>query len=448
MADPDVPPSRARPFVALAAAFCVGAVVGAAVVVGLVRRQPVPPPPAPPPVAAAKPETPGAAFTPVALDGLPGWHEDSTAEALPALRRSCVRLKAVPPERVIGAGEIARPASAWHAACDALARVTGGDGALRAALADIFTAYRVTAVTGDRRSEHGLFTGYYEADLRGASAPGGSFRYPIYGLPRNLVSVDVREFVGGAVPQGAPASLVGRVVAGARGLQMKPYFTREEIDRDGLIAADADVLVWADDPVAVHILHIQGSGRVTLPDGSVMRLGFAGSNGRAFKGVGSILLEAGALKPGGASMIAVRDWLQAHPDEAAGYMNRNTRYIFFRKVADSEVEDGPLGASNVSLAPGRSLAVDPRFIPLGAPLWLDTKDPDDIPLQRLMVAQDTGAAITGAVRGDFFWGHGDDAFLKAARMKSTGGYAVLVPKAPPPVPGAGPNAGPAVAPPI
>jgi membrane-bound lytic murein transglycosylase A len=128
-------------------------------------------------------------------------------------------------------------------------------------------------------------------------------------------------------------------------------------------------------------------------------------------------------------MIAVREWLRAHPDEAAKYMNLNTRYIFFRKLEPAETEDGPMGASNVSLTPGRSLAVDPRVIPLGAPLWLDTKDPDDIPIQRLVVAQDTGAAITGAVRGDYFWGHGEDAFMKAARMKSTGGYVLFVPKA-------------------
>ena len=162
-----------------------------------------------------------------------------------------------------------------------------------------------------------------------------------------------------------------------------------------------------------------------------MRIGFAGSNGRAFKGIGSILLELGELRPGGASMIAVREWLRAHPDEAVKYMNQNNRYIFFRKLDPSETEDGPVGAANVSLTPGRSLAVDPRrYIPLGAPLWLDTKDPDEIPIQRLVVAQDAGAAITGPVRGDYFWGHGEEAFNKAARMKSTGGYVVFVPKAP------------------
>ena len=217
--------------------------------------------------------------------------------------------------------------------------------------------------------------------------------------------------------------------ASSPGGQLRPYYTRSEIDADGAIAQDADVLLWADDPVAVHILHIQGSGRVTLPDGQIMRIGFSGHNGHVFRGIGSILLEAGELKPGGASMIAVREWLALHPAEAAQYMNRNTRYIFFRRLDPAETEDGPVGALGVSLTPLRSLAVDPRFIPLGAPLWLDTADPDGLLLQRLMVAQDVGAAITGAVRGDIFWGHGEDAFLKAGRMKSAGAYYILVPKA-------------------
>lgn len=407
--------------------------IGATAAISIMRDQqrPLQPgEPAQPPVATTKPESP-VLYTPVAADTLPGWNEESIGEALPALRRSCGRLKQMAPDRIIGTGAIARPAAAWHQACDAIAGVSGGDAALRAVLTDMFAAYRVAAAGGEKPNEHGLFTGYYEADLRGSLEQGGKFQTPIYALPRDLVSVDVRDFIAnGNIPSGTPTNLVGRVVDSGRGMRMTPYYTRAEIDSAGAIANAADVLVWADDPVQVHVLHIQGSGRVTLPDGTIMRIGFAGSNGRAFKGIGSILLEAGALRPGGASMIAVREWLQAHPDEAAKYMNLNTRYIFFRKLEASETEDGPVGASNVSLTPGRSLAVDPRYIPLGAPIWLDTKDPDDIAIQRLVVAQDTGAAITGVVRGDFFWGHGEEAFMKAARMKSTGSYVVFVPKAP------------------
>lgn len=432
MADPDAPPPRPRSTVALVAALLVGTVIGAAAAISFIRQQP-PAEPAPEPSSApvaAKPDT-SVTYTPVAMDSLPGWQEESIAETLPALQRSCGRLKAMAPDRVIGIGNIARPASAWHVACDAILRVNGGDAALRAVLSDMFVTYRVAAGAGDTVNEHGLFTGYYEADLRGSLEQSGTYQYPIYALPRDLVSVDVRDFAGTpSLPNGVPSTLVGRVVDSGRGMRMTPYYTRAEIDTGRAIASAADVLVWSDDPVAVHVLHIQGSGRVTLPDGSTMRIGFAGSNGRAFKGIGSILLEAGALRPGGASMIAVREWLRAHPDDATRYMNQNTRYIFFRKLEPSETEDGPVGASNVSLTPGRSIAVDPRFIPLGAPLWLDTKDPDEMPIQRLVVAQDTGAAITGPVRGDYFWGHGEDAFMKAARMKSSGTYVVFVPKAP------------------
>lgn len=417
----------------IVAALLVGAVIGvAAALTFLVPPPPEAPPAPPPPVVEAPPQETAARYTPVPFDSLPGWQEDSTAQALPALKRSCARLKSSAPDRIIGNGEIARPASAWHAACERITELSGGDGALRSILANQFMAYRVADVTGGQVGEDGIFTGYYEADLRGSLQREGPYQVPIYGVPRNLVSVDVRDFTNtaDALPAGTPTTLVGRVIDTTRGRQMKPFFTRQEIDAAHAIASDADVLVWADDPVAVHILHIQGSGRASLPDGTVMRVGFAGSNGLAFKGIGSILLEAGALRSGGASMIAVRDWLTAHPDEAAKYMNMNTRYIFFRKVDAAEVEDGPLGATNVSLTPGRSLAVDPRYIPLGAPLWLDTKDPDGLSLQRLMVAQDTGSAIKGVVRGDFFWGHGEDAFLKAARMRSTGSYVVLIPKGP------------------
>jgi len=431
VADPEELPPRPRSTVALVAALLVGAVIGAAAAITFMRQQaPDETAPEQPPVASAPRPDSSVLYTPVAIDALPGWQQDSIAEALPALHRSCGRLKSIAADRIIGIGDIARPAVAWHEACDAILRVNGGDAALRAVLSDMFVAYRV-ASGAESKNEHGLFTGYYEAELRGALEHGGAFQYPIYGMPRDLVSVDMRDFAPGAnLPAGVPTTIVGRVVDSGRGMRMTPYYTRTEIDAQRAIANAADVLVWSDDPVAIHVLHIQGSGRVTLPDGSVMRIGFAGSNGRQFKGIGSILLEAGALKPGGASMIAVREWLKSHPDEAAKYMNLNTRYIFFRKLDPSETEDGPVGASNVSLTPGRSLAVDPRFIPMGAPLWLDTKDPDETALQRLVVAQDTGAAITGPVRGDYFWGPGEDAFMKAARMKSTGGYVVFVPKAP------------------
>ncbi len=401
--------------------------VGAGIGATYVRRTTPPPEVAEPRPPSSAPAVRYAAVDPASLAG---WTEDSVAQALPALKRSCAKIAALKPETTIGSGDIARSARLWQSACATIAQVNDGDAALRAVLEQQFTPYRVAIATSEgAANERGTFTGYYEADLKGSLERGGNYQVPIYGKPRDLVTVNVRDFLpaGAALPGGVPASIVGRVDAGAN--QLRPYYTRAEIDAEGAIADDADVLLWSDDPVAVHVLHIQGSGRVALPDGQVMRIGFAGSNGRAFKGIGSILLEAGALKPGTASMINVREWLTQHPNEAATYMNQNTRYIFFRRLDPSETEDGPVGAQGVSLTPLRSMAVDPRFVPLGAPLWLETTDPDGLPLQRLMVAQDVGAAITGAVRGDVFWGAGEEAFSKAARMKSGGGYAVFIPKA-------------------
>jgi membrane-bound lytic murein transglycosylase A len=408
--------------------------VGAGLGAAYVRHMQQPPAPAPLPAPSTQVES-VPLYTPVDVGELPGWTHDSVAEALPALKRSCAKIANLAPESVLGQGAIVRKAADWQTACRALMQLNDGDAALREVLAHDFTAYRValTQGNGGEPVDRGTFTSYYEADLKGSLTRGGAYQVPIYGKPRNLVTLNLRDFMppSTALPSGVPTSLVGRVVETG---QLRPYYTRAEIDADGAIGEDADVLLWADDPVAVHILHIQGSGRVTLPDGQTMRIGFAGHNGRSFRGIGSILLEAGAVKPGGASMVAVREWLRQHPTEAADYMNRNTRYIFFRRLDASETEDGPVGAQGVSLTPLRSMAVDPRFIPLGAPVWLDTADPDGVPLQRLMVAQDVGAAITGAVRGDIFWGYGEDAFNKAGRMKSPGGYFVFAPKVQPPSP--------------
>jgi membrane-bound lytic murein transglycosylase A len=422
----------------------VSMLVGAGLGAGLIKR--LQPPPAPVPIAPPAPVAKSeqiATYREVSFSDLPGWSQDTVAQALPGIKRSCARLAAQAPQTVIGRDAIVRSAGDWQTACNTLGQISDGDAALRAALESLFSVYHVGEVKADPTTPEyrGTFTSYYEADLNGALSPGGKYQVPVYGVPRSLVTVNLKDFLppSAPLPSGVPANLVGRLEPSARAgqsSQIKPFFTRAEIDSENAIAQDADILFWAEDPVAVHILHIQGSGRVTLPDGQIMRVGFAGHNGRSFKGIGSILLEAGEVKPGGASMVAVREWLQRHPVEAVDYMNRNTRYIFFRRLDPSETEDGPVGAQGVSLTPGRSLAVDPRYIPLGAPIWLDTKDPDGLPIQRLMIAQDVGAAITGPVRGDVFWGAGEEAFLKAGRMKSAGEYFVFIPKsATPPPPG-------------
>ncbi len=423
------PPLSKQSFILAAVSALAGLGLG---VVLTLQFTPAPPPvSAPPPQEEEAPPSPPVAvvYDEVVHSDLPGWSSDSLIEALPALKRSCGRFERMGAEETIGTGQIERTAAAWSAACAALDGANDNE-SLRAVLDSHFTAYSISDTSKETAPDLGTFTGYYEADIKGSLTRTGPYQTPIYGPPRDLVTVNLKDFISNtsAFDLGVPDSLVGRVEPGARGGLFRSYYTREDIDSSGAIANEADVVVWADDPVDVHILHIQGSGRVVLPDGHVIRIGFAGHNGHSFRGIGGILLRAGELKPGQGSMISVRKWLQAHPQKAEAYMNQNARYIFFRRLNPSETESGPIGALGVSLTPQRSLAVDPRFVPLGAPVWIDASDPDGIPLQRLMSAQDIGSAIKGPVRGDFFWGHGEEAFSKAGRMKSDGRLFVLVPK--------------------
>ncbi len=357
-------------------------------------------------------------LTPVSFTALPGWSHDSLAEALPALLRSCGRLAGVPDGYALGpqgpAGPVAGTVADWREACAALETVAGGDhAALRSSLERHFAPLAVA--NNDERE--GVFTGYYEAELRGALAPDNRHDWPLYAKPPDLVTVDLGAFR--ADLEGVRLS--GRVENG----RVVPYRDRAEIDA-GALAGQGLELIWVDDPVDAFFLHVQGSGRVILNDGRVVRVGFAATNGLPFTAIGQVLLDEGKVAPGGASVQGIREWLRANPAEAPEFMRRNRRFTFFRIIEG----EGPIGGHGVPLTPGRSLAVDPAFLPLGAPLWLDTTWPgSDAPLRRLMVAQDIGGAIKGPVRGDFFWGYGEEALHYAGRMKQRGRYFLLLPKA-------------------
>jgi membrane-bound lytic murein transglycosylase A len=351
------------------------------------------------------PPEPPAGFSVEATDYslLAGWEADAADQVLPALARSCASIDRKPPDLIIGAGPLARPAADWHRACAALPK-TAAAAEARTAIAKAFMPYRVAAADG---SAQGLFTGYYEAELNGSMFPSPHYPYPVYGRPPDLVE---------RVQDGR--KLTGRV----RNDRLEPYSSRAEIEA-GAIAKTAPVLFWTNDLVDLHIAQIQGSARVRLPDGRRFRIGYGGNNGHPFKGLGRILIDAGLAEPGKTSMPEIRAWLHNHPRQAEGLMRQNPRFIFFRLI-DGE---GPVGAMGVPLTPQRSLAVDPSVVPLGAPVWLETVDPDGQPINRLMAAQDIGSAIKGAVRGDFFWGAGEPALAKAGRMKSPGRYYVLIP---------------------
>ncbi|MEM7225108.1 MAG: MltA domain-containing protein [Pseudomonadota bacterium] len=348
------------------------------------------------------------------FEELPDWQTDQLHLALPALARSCQRLAKQPDDRPLGPDGLAGTVGDWRAACQAINGTAAGDnGALKALLTQEFRPFLVMA--GD--SDQGLFTGYYEAELKGATFPGGDYSWPIYRKPDDMVTVDLGRFRADLEGE----RLVGRVEKG----RLVPYYTREEIDRGALAGRNLELL-WVDDPADSFFLHVQGSGQVVLPDGSRKRIGFAGSNGLPFFAIGRAMIDEGIVSRQDASAQSIMAWLRENPEDGRAMMARNPRFIFFREIDG----DGPIGSQGVALEPGRSLAVDPAFLPLGAPLWLDTTWPGtDKPLRRLVVAQDTGNAIKGPVRGDLFWGAGAPALEQAGRMKQKGRYFLLLPKA-------------------
>jgi len=353
-------------------------------------------------------------FEPARFDALPGWREDAAAEALPALARSCGRLMTLPDERPLGPDGLAGTVADWREPCARLAGLPAGDDA---ALRELLEAEFRPFAVHDGERDQGLFTGYYEAELRGSLRRGGRYSVPLYGRPDDLVEIDLRDFRADLPGE----RLVGRVENG----RLRPYPDRASIENGHLAGRGAELL-WVDDPVDAFFLHVQGSGVVELDDGRRLRVGFAGSNGRPFYAIGRALIDEGIIERERSSMQAIRDWLRANPERAEALMHRNERFIFFRAIEG----EGPIGAQGVPLTTGRSLAVDPDHLPLGVPLWLETTWPaTERPLRRLMVAQDTGSAIKGPIRGDFFWGSGEPALEQAGRMRQQGRYWLLLPRA-------------------
>ncbi|HSA80446.1 MAG TPA: murein transglycosylase A [Geminicoccaceae bacterium] len=370
-------------------------------------------------MAPAEPE-PELSLRPLAFDRLEGWSADDPSEALFAFRRSCVKLRAS------GSGPMG-PDPAFGAIADWLAVCTAADEQARAASAAavrrFFETWFQPYEVFDRDDPEGLFTGYYEPVLHGSRRSGPRYPVPLHAPPADLLRIDLGRFN----PELAGYAIYGRIGNG----EFLPYYSRAEIER-GVLAGRNLELLWVDDPIAKFFLQIQGSGQVRLDDGSVVRVGYASQNGHPYRAIGRDLIEIGALTRNEVSLQTIRAWLHAHPDDAPVIMARNRSYIFFREHPELAAEDGPLGAQGVPLIAGRSLAVDRRYVPLGVPVWLDTTAPGPAgatPLRRLMIAQDTGGAIKGVVRGDVFWGAGEPAEAVAGRMRSPGRYAVLLPRA-------------------
>ena len=384
-----------------------------------------PPPAAVPTPPAVAPSLP-AKYSPVAWSTLPGWTEDSVAEIWLAFRAGCAALVVSPATRPV-----------WEPPCaNAIAVDAADNTAVRAFFERHFSPYLVTAADG---RDTGMITGYYEPLLAGSRIRSARSRVPLYAAPDDLLTIDLTELY----PELKDKRLRGRV----EGKRVVPYWPRADIESGKAPIAGMRELVYVDDPVEAFFLQIQGSGRVRLAEGGVMRVGYADQNGHPFRSIGRLLVERGELTLDRASMQGIKEWGRRNPEKLLPLLDENPSYVFFREVPaptpgtpEAEI-DGPIGTLGVPLLRERTLAVDPRSIPLGAPVFLATTYPlSPQPLRRLMLAQDTGGAIRGAVRADFFWGFGDDAGRLAGRMKQDGRMWLLWPKdAGPPAPLAPPN---------
>lgn len=353
-------------------------------------------------------------FTPTSFSALPGWKNDSVSQVLPALRSSCARIMKKDPNQAVKPDvPVGQTYGAWQKSCAVvLAQDLKTNDAVRNFLEASFTPYEVR---GGGKAE-GLFTGYYEASLRGSRTRHGAYQTPLYTRPEDLIMVDLGEFREELKGQ----RIAGRVNDG----KLKPYEDRTAIV-NGQWPHNDKVLVWVDSAVDAFFVQIQGSGVVQMDDGSVLRIGYAGQNGHPYYAIGRELIQRGALTKDNVSMQTIRKWLSENPAQANDVMNTNKSYVFF----EEKKQGGAIGAEGVVLTPERSLAVDRTQIPYGAALWVDIEPVANMSrLQRLMMAQDTGGAIRGAVRGDVFWGYGPRAEHVAGEMKSQGRYWILLPK--------------------
>lgn len=352
-----------------------------------------------PPVTPDKPAAVQAVYTPTEWHTVPGWPGDELKASWNAWQGSCKRLAKRPD---------------WSALCADSQTVSSDETAIRAFFESRFQAWRISNSNGQ---DSGLITGYYEPLLNG-SLQAGPGRVPLYAVPDDLLTIDLSSLFPDLKNQRVRGRLDGKKVV--------PYWSRAEIAA-GRAALEGKVIAWADDPVEAFFLEIQGSGRIALEDGSLLRVGYADQNGHPYKSIGKWLVDQGELTMDQASMQSIRSWARNNPQRLRELLDTNPSNVFFRILPDAT--GGPIGALNVPLTDGASIAVDPKFIPLGAPVFLTTTRPDNqSPLARLMHAQDTGGAIRGPVRADFFWGFGDAAGELAGRMKQQGQLWLLWPR--------------------
>ena len=354
---------------------------------------PAPTPPEPP-KPAAKP------LQAATWDELPGWRQDDPRTVFAAFLQGCPTLARQP---------------RWQVLCERAAGVPGHDAdALRAWLEANFRPWALTNADG---TQSGLITGYFEPVLRGSRRRHGSYQHPVFAPPEDLIDVEL----AGLYPELKHMRLRGRIA----GRKLVPYFSRAEwVAEEGLRADSA--LLWIDDPLDLFFMEIQGAGQVALDDGTRTRVGYADQNGHPFRSVARWLIQQGEMTIEEASMQGIRNWAKAHPERQRELLDANPSLVFFRELGVEGA--GPPGALGIPLVPERTIAIDPRHVALGTPVFLATTHPNSRrPLNRLMLAADTGGAIRGVVRGDFFWGTGKEAGRQAGRMRQQGRMWLLLP---------------------
>jgi len=350
-------------------------------------------------------------FMAVPYSDLEYWSSDPQSQALAAFKNSCRVFLSWPVTKIISPESLGGRAGDWHPSCQLAETLeVPTDNQAKEFFEQYFT------VISYAKDTEGLFTGYFAPEYHGSDKPSAEYNYPLYGLPGGLKTLDLGDF---------RADLKGKTIIGeVRDGAFVPYKDREIIDR-GALENQALELVWLKDPVDAFFMHIQGSGIIRYKNGDQKLFGYAGKNGKAYHAIGKFLIQSGEIEKQDMSMQAIRGWINDNPLQAEALMWKNPSYVFFRAM------DGhlPVGAMNVELTAGRSLAVDRKFVPLGIPVWLDLKSSTEItdPIRRLVIAQDTGGAIKGRVRGDVYWGIGEDAGLMAGPMKDLGRYYFLLP---------------------
>jgi len=347
---------------------------------------------------------------PVDFAAVTGWKNGEQSAAWPALLASCQAL---------------RWREGWRGVCaKAMELRSPSDEEARRFLEEGFTPWRLANPDG---ALDGLVTGYYEPVLRGSRTKVAPYLFPLYGPPDDLLTIDLSA----TNPELRGLRLRGRI----DGKRVVPYYSRAEIARGAAPVAGKEIL-WVDDPIEAFFLQVQGSGRVQLPGGEMLRVGYADQNGHPFQSIGRFLVDRGELKLGEASMQSIKTWAAANPQRVEDLLDQNPSFVFFRELPLADPAAGPIGAQGVPLTAGRSIAVDRRYIDLGTPVFLATTYPaSTTPLTRLVLAQDSGGAIRNPVRADFFWGSGAEAGALAGRTRQQGRMWALLPKGVKPSPG-------------